>query len=55
MRDCFQAKLVHNPCASHIYTTSIIYEEGTQFVIDMTPWIKKFLSLRKVKFLRNLS
>jgi len=37
MRDGFQAKLVHNPCASHIDTTSTINYEGASFVVDLAP------------------
>jgi len=37
MNDGFQAKHVHNPCPSHINTTSTINYEGTSFVVDLAP------------------
>jgi len=35
MSDGFQAKLVRNPYASHINTTSTINYEGVSFVVDL--------------------
>ena len=55
MRNGFQAKLIHHPWASHIYTTSTIYDDGTYLVIDKAPSMKKGFVFEKDQVLWELA